>query len=152
MDEQQPDIAAAETALAALAETRRRMAERAHWSFRRHLAVGLLVGMLVASYALPPVGTLVAVAIALVATLLLVRSDRRRDGFFVNGYRAGRTRQVALLFVAVAMLGLAAALVGKHVYGLTWVPLVAGAAVAVLGTIASLQWERVYRADLAERP
>jgi hypothetical protein len=151
MDQHPTDIAAAEAALAALAETRGRIAERAHWSLQRHLAVGLLVGMIVASYALPPLGTLVAGAIALVGTLLLVRADRRRDGFFVNGYRPGRTRLVALLFVAVAMVGLVAAVVGKQVYGLIWVPLVAGAVVAALGTFASLQWERVYRADLVER-
>ena len=145
------DADEAARALAALAATRERMATRAHWPFHRHLAVGLLIGMMVASYALPPLATLAAVALALVGTLLLVAGDRKRDGFFVNGYRAGRTRWIALAFAAVALAGLAVAVVGGQVHGLAWVPLAAGAAVAVIGTLASLAWERAYRADLADR-
>ena len=150
MDEQQEKEA--ERALAALSETRRRVAQRAHWSLPRHMAAGALVGLLVASYALPSPAQFAALAAVLVATALLVAADRRRDGFFVNGYRAGRTRRIAFLFVGIAMVGLIAGIAGKLAYGLVWAPLVAGAVVAVLGTLASLAWERAYRADLGETP
>jgi putative exporter of polyketide antibiotics len=152
--EERPDIDADEArrALAALGDTRRRMAQRAHWSLPRHIAAGALIGLLVASYALPTPAQLAALAVVLAATALLVAADRRRDGFFVNGYRAGRTRRVAFLFVGIALTGLIAGIVGKLAYGLVWAPVAAGAIVAVLGTLASLAWERAYRADLAGTP
>ena len=153
MDERpSSDAEEAERALAALADARQRIAKRAHWPLARHVAFGLLMGLLVAGYALPTAGQIATVILMLLGTALLVRHDRRRDGFFVNGYRAGRTRRVALLFLAVALLGLAVAIVAKLRFGLVWVPLVAGAAIAVLGTLASLAWERAYRADLAGTP
>ena len=152
--EEQPETEAeqAQRALEALADTRRRIAQRARWPLRRHMAFGALVGILVASDALPTPGQIGAVALMLLGTLLLVRYDRRRDGFFVNGYRAGRTRRVAFLFLGVALLGLAVAIVAKLRFGLVWVPLVAGVVIAVLGTMASLAWERAYRADLTGTP
>jgi len=142
----------AQRALAALGETRRRMANRAHWPLRRHIAFGVLIGAMVASYALPLPLQMLVVAGALVATGLLVAADRRRDGFFVNGYRAGRTRRVALLYLSVALAGLVAAIVAKEGYGLVWMPLAVGAVLAVIGTLSSLAWERAYRADLGEGP
>lgn len=152
--EERQDIEAeeAERALAALGETRRRMAQRAHWSLPRHMATGAVMGILVASYALPPDTQLAVAAVVLAATALIVAADRRRDGFFVHGYRAGRTRRVALVFLAIAIIGLIGGVVGKLAYGLVWAPIAAGAIVAVLGTLASLAWERAYRADLAETP
>ena len=152
--EERPDIEAEEAkrALAALGETRQRMAQRAHWSLPRHMATGAVMGILVASYALPASTQLAVAAVVLAATALIVAADRKRDGFFVNGYRAGRTRRVAFVFLALAIIGLAAGITGKVVYGLVWAPVAAGAIVAVLGTFASLAWERAYRADLAETP
>src|SRR3569623_510746 len=102
MDEQgKIEAEEAAQALAALAETRQRMAARAHWSFGRHLSVGLLLGLLAASYAFPPPVTIAASVLALAAVAVIVQRERKRDGFFVNGYRAGRTRRVA---VSLALL------------------------------------------------
>lgn len=153
MEEQSdPSAEEAERALAAMAQTQRRMAERAHWPLTRHMAFGALMGLLVASYALPTSVQPVAVVLALLGTALLVQHDRKRDGFFVNGYRAGRTRRVAFLFLGIALLFLVAAIVAKLRFGLGWVPLLLGAILAVLGTLSSLAWERAYRADLAGPP
>ena len=153
MDER-PDNDADEAAraLAALSETRRRMAQRAHWSLPRHMATGALVGALVASYALPPKAQLGAMAVVLILLGLLVQRDRKRDGFFVNGYRRGRTRRVAFLLLGIATIGLVAGAVGKIGYDLDWAPIVCGGVVFVLGTLASIAWERAYRADLAQTP
>ena len=152
--EREPDPSAedAARALAALAQARWRMAQRAHWPLWRHIAFGALMGMLVASYALPTSIQPIGVVLALLCTFLLVRYDRRRDGFFINGYRAGRTRRIALQFVAVALVGLVIAIVAKFRFGLVWGPLVVGAILVILGTLSSLAWERAYRADLAETP
>lgn len=149
-DQPNPDADQAAAALAAVAETRQRLASRAQWSFGRHLAFGALVGALIASYALPPKGTLLVVAAIVLLTFGVIARDRARDGFFVNGYRKGRTRSITCLFVGVTMAGLAAALIGKQVYGLASVPLLAGLFVGTYGSWASRAWERAYRAELSE--
>lgn len=152
-DEHDPRMDAGEAAraLAAVAETRSRFAQRAHWSLPRHLAVGLLMGLLVASYALPEAGTMAVLGLVILLVLLVIARDRARDGFFVNGYRKGRTRTIALLLAGASILALGAALAGKHLYGMGWAPIAAGAIMVAAGTWASIAWERAYRADLAGR-
>lgn len=144
MDEQE-----ALRALAAVQATRRQMRERAQWSFARHAAFGLVMGGLVASYVLPRGWPVLGVAMCLVATLAIVARDRRRDGFFVNGYRAGRTQILALGLCLVALAGLVLAVVLRTRFGLFWAPLPIGFGVAMLCTIGSIGWERLYRDELA---
>lgn len=134
--------------LAQMQAARGEVARRARWSIARHAAFGVVMGGLVASYALPGGWTLVGLGACLTGTALIAAWDRRRDGFFVNGYRAGRTRLLALLLclVALATLGLAVAL--RTRFGIAWAPLALGALLALLGTGASIAWERLYRGEL----
>lgn len=137
----------AEQALKALRTTQGRLAERAHWSWQRHAAFGAVMGALVASYALPPAGAVLGLLLCCLAMVAIVVRDRRRDGFFVNGYRGGRTRGVTALLLLAALGALAVALIGKD-HGHGWAPLAAGAVLFVVATYASMAWERVYRKEL----
>lgn len=135
-------------ALAMMRTARNALGQRARWSFARHAAVGLLFGGLIAGYALPAPWPLAVVAASMIATLLIVAQDRRRDGFFVNGYRRGRTRWVTLALLLIALGALAGAVTLKSRFGLLWAPLAIGGATAILATLASIAWERVYRCEL----
>ena len=137
----------ASEALRALKTVQGRFATRARWSWQRHAAFGAVMGALVASYALPLAGTVAGMLLCCIAIVAIVVRDRRRDGFFVNGYRAGRTRRVTALMLVVALGMLAAALLGKE-HGWWWAPLAAGALLFVFATRASMAWERAYREDL----
>jgi hypothetical protein len=141
----------AREALAALQTSRERLAGQARWSLARHASVGAVLGILIASYALPmllQVGTFVLCI--LVLRWIIVR-DRKRDGFFVNGYRPGKTRIVAIAMAVVAVSVLLLALASARLLGLWWAPLVLGALMLPVATLMSLWWERVYRRELAGR-
>lgn len=124
------------------------LAERAKWSFVRHAAVGLLLGGLIAGYALPGSWPLIVAAACMTATAMVVARDRRRDGFSVSGYRSGRTRWVTFAMLLVGLAALVGAIVLKKHYGLTWAPIAIGSGIAVFATISSIVWERVYQREL----
>lgn len=137
----------ANEALRALKSVQDRFAARARWSWQRHAAFGVVMGGLVASYALPPVERVGAILLCCLAMIAIAVRDRRRDGFFINGYRPGRTRRVTAVLLVVALGTFAAALLGKE-QGWWWAPLAAGALLSVFATGASMAWERVYRNEL----
>jgi len=137
-------------ALAALRAARRRMAGRARWSFGRHLAVGLIMGILIASYSLPGALPLLGLALCLAAVVFIVARDRRRDGFFVSGYRPGRTRPFTFALLGCVIGLMLLALATRHALGWAWAPLAASVPVAALVTWGSLHWERIYRRELED--
>ena len=145
MDEQE----AART-LDMMQATRGVLAARTRWSLARHAAVGVLLGGLIAGYALPGSWPVVMVVVCLAVTVAIVARDRSRDGFFVNGYRPGRTQRITFALVAIAVTALASAIVLKEQYGLDWAPVAIGIVLAVVATIVSIVWERVYRQELKE--
>jgi len=124
------------------------LAERARWSFARHAAVGLLLGGLIAGYALPDPWPVIVAGACMAATAIVIARDRRRDGFFVSGYRPGRTRWVTFLMLLVGLCALVGAIGMKTRYGLAWAPFVIGSGMAVFATVTSIMWERVYRREL----
>lgn len=114
----------------------------------RHAVFGLLMGALVATpaFAFPIRMSILAGLIPVVA--LIVRSDRKRMGMFINGYRRGRTRIVALAMLAI-VLGLYAVSVHRGLgLGDTVTPLLLGVAAAISGTIGSIIWQRVFVREL----
>lgn len=145
MDEQE-----AARSLDMMRATRGALAARTRWSLARHAAVGLLLGALIAGYALPGSLPVMVVVVCLGATFAIVGRDRRRDGFFVNGYRPGRTRRITFTLVAIAFAALVSAILLKERYGLDWAPVAIGIVLAVVATIVSIAWERVYRQELEE--
>lgn len=114
-----------------------------------HGAFGALLGGLVASEAASDRGTLYiegAIAVAGVAIFVL---QRRKLGFFINGYRRGRTRRIALAVLGVYLLLFSLAAYCKGALGLQWPALPLGALMFGLGTWASVVWQARYRAEMA---
>ena len=142
---------AARAALDAANQARQQLAGQAHWSWPRHALVGLQLGGLVASPAFGLFGIVVAIILVLITTPLIVWFDRRRDGFFVNGYKSGPTRRVAYLMAASGIGLLIGGLALRDRFDWPAAPLVCGVIALLVGTFGSRWWEQVYRRDL-DRP
>ncbi len=134
-------------ALAAVRATREEAARRAMAPWWYHVSLGLLLGALSAAMA-GPIELLIAVEIGvLVSITLLVRAYRRHTGFWIPGYRAGRTRWVA---ISSAVIGGGAMLAGVWFqrHGVAWAPIAAGLFLAPFMTLRGYAWEAAYRRDL----
>jgi len=135
-------------ALAAVAQSKQRLAAAADCPPERHLAFAALMGLAISipGVAKPWVFLLEIALFALIVAI--VRWDRRRTGMFINGYRAGATRPLtfAMLgaFLALYMGGLAL----KEMWGLDWAPFALGVIGAVGGYAFSRHWQRVFRREL----
>jgi hypothetical protein len=114
----------------------------------RHALFGLVMGGLVVTPALPLTLRFVAMALILVSIGLIVRSDRRRMGMFINGYRRGKTLAVSLPLLAAVLalywLSARAGLAGDHV-----TPLLLGVAAFVVSVLGSVIWQRVFVSELS---
>ena len=110
----------------------------------RHAVFGLMMAGLVASPALALPGRLALIAALLCLVALIIQSDRKRMGMFINGYRRGKTRLVTfpMLMVELSLYALAVVLNadGEH----RAVPLLLGAAAFVVGIAGSMLWQRVF--------
>lgn len=114
----------------------------------RHAVFAAMMATLVATPAIPLPLRFVALALVFVAIVLVVQSDRRRLGVFVNGYRRGKTRLVAFPMLAVILI----------LYGIScWfglgrgepaVSLALAAVSFVVGYIGSVIWQRVFVREL----
>jgi hypothetical protein len=114
----------------------------------RHAAFATMMATLVATPAVPLVLRFVLLALVFVAIVLVMQSDRRRLGVFVNGYRRGKTRLVAFPMLAVILI----------LYGVScWfaldrdqpaVSFALAAASFVVGYIGSMIWQRVFVREL----
>ena len=125
------------------------LAERVNCPPHMRVAFGLIMGALIAAQAAPSSVAIGVTAACLGAVVLMIRAIRRRTGIFVNGYRRGRTRWVALGLLAIVESALAFSLWLKLAHHLVWAPLAAGAAVTVIAIAASFLWQAAYRADLS---
>lgn len=126
------------------------LARRAKAPLWYHPALGLLVGALIAVQG-QPTSILLAFYAAYIAGLaLLVRAYKRHTGLWVSGYRAGRTRWVALGLATLTMIGGVIAVWLLRERGLTAAPLIFGAIVAVIVTVGGFVWEAAFRADLRD--
>jgi len=141
----------AAAALAEVARTEGRLAERAQWPFHRHAMFGLAEGLLVAGLAQPTTMMFSMFAVAMALLAVCIFDDRRRHGMFVSGWQPGATRSltVLLMLFLVAMLGLA--LYIRDGQSVQPVGYLVGAVTFLVATAASLRWEKVYRAQLLER-
>lgn len=140
-----------EDALRMLAEIRAAnttMAQRAKAPTWYHPVFGLLMGGLVAVQG-QPIPLMIAYYVVMVIGLaLLVRAYRRHTGMWVNGYRAGRTRWVAVGLAAITTVANLISVWLVRERGETLAPLVFGGLVAVIVTIGGFVWQAAFRADL----
>jgi len=114
----------------------------------RHAVFGLLMGALVASPAFE-----IAIRMAILAAILccipiIIQSDRKRMGMFINGYRRGKTRVVAIGILAVELSMYAlSAYYGMELHNMV-IPLLLGAAGVLVGIWGSMMWQRVFVREL----
>lgn len=126
------------------------MAERAKAPIWYHPTLGVLMGGMAAVQAAPIAWMLAYYVVFLVGLVLLVQGYKRKTGMWVYGYRAGRTRIVAVsLAVVTGLLMLNSAWQFRE-HHVTWAPLVTGVVLAVLVTLAGFVWQAAFRADLRE--
>jgi hypothetical protein len=141
----------ARAALAAANQARQHLADQARWSWPRHALVGVQIGVLVSGPAFGIPGILAALGFVVITTPLIIWQDRQRDGFFINGYKAGPTRRIAVLIAGSGILLLVAGIALRDWLGWSAAPLVCGGIALLTGTLGSRWWEHVYRQDL-DRP
>lgn len=136
------------TMLAEVRAANEELAKRAVAPVWYHPALGLLVGGLMAVQGadLSFVGAYYAAfSIGLV---MLVAAYKKHTGLWINGYRSGRTRVVAIglaLTVTLIMLG---SLWLQRSAGVTWAMVLGGAITAIITTAAGFLWEAAFRHDL----
>lgn len=120
------------------------MARAANCPPWRHAVFGLLMGALVASPAFDTVPRFAILVLILCCIPVIIHSDRKRTGMFINGYRRGKTRVVVFAILAVELSIYAySAYRGMELHDhLT--PLLLGVAGVAIGIGGSLLWQRVF--------
>jgi hypothetical protein len=134
----------AASALDAKRHAEMQMAKAATCPPWRHAVFGLLMGALVASPAFDTVPRF-AILIAILACIpLIIHSDRKRTGMFINGYRRGKTRLVVagILIVELGLYFVSLTRGLDHQDHLT--PLLLGVVAVLIGIAGSLLWQRVF--------
>ena len=143
MDEQE-----ARAALAGVGGAQTRLAEAVACPPWRHAAFGAIMGGFVAAVALPTQWQTSLTVAVILATAGLAAHDRKRMGVFVNGYRKGRTRGVALVLLGAVVLLLLAQLYLRSSEGATVAKVALVLIAAAFATAASVVWQRAYVRDL----
>jgi hypothetical protein len=114
----------------------------------RHAAFAVLETALVLTPLVPIVARFGILALAFFGIFLIVRSDRRRLGVFINGYRRGRTRMVVvpllLAILGLYMLSTFAALE----WHLPWVSVACAVITFPVCYVGSVVWQQVFRREL----
>lgn len=143
------DQSEAMSALAAKRDAEAQIARACNCPPWRHAVFGLLMGALVASPAFEFGVRTVILVLILCCIPIIIQSDRKRLGMFINGYRRGKTRLVA---VGTLLVELSIYAVSVY-YGLSLdnhvVPLPLGVLGVLVGIAGSLLWQRVFVRELA---
>jgi hypothetical protein len=113
----------------------------------RHAAFALLMGALVYSPAIPLPERFALLALILAAIGLIVQSDRRRLGMFINGYRGGKTRLVVFPILAIE-LGLYFWSFVRAEAGDRTTPILLALLMIVVGYFGSVLWQRVFAREM----
>ena len=127
-----------------------RLEQRTRWPLWRHAAFGAVEALVLLGYGLPYAAMAVCVALALGGLWLIVADDRRRYGMFVSGLTSRAARPAMWLACAIVMAGFVVLV--RYGEPNRWTPLVGFvAAIVLVGcTLASLWWEKLYRAELLQ--
>jgi hypothetical protein len=137
----------ARAALDAKGNAERQLAKAADCPPWRHALFGLVMASLIATPALPLPLRLVALAAIFVGIGLIVISDRRRMGMFVNGYRRGKTLVVSIALLVFDLV-LYALSVRAEVDGDTNLPLMFAGVAFGVNVIGSIVWQRIFVREL----
>lgn len=141
-------VEAAREALAAKDRAQQDLARLASCPPWRHALFGGIMAGLVGTPAVPLPWRFVLLAAVFATLALVVQSDRRRMGVFVNGYRPGRTRLVTFPILALFL----ALYAGSYAAVLAWhrpeIAIALAIAAFVMGCIGSVLWQRVFVREL----
>jgi len=129
--------------------SRVKLAEKLRCPPYMHAVFGGLLGGLVASEAASDHGTLMIEGLIFAVGVTVFIVQRRRLGFFINGYRRGRTRPIAMAIVGVYLLLFSFAAYLKAEDGLHWPALALGMLMFCLATWGSAVWQARYQAEMA---
>ena len=150
-DDAPADRSAAEAQLATLQAHRSALAERAMQPWWYDALLGLLLFGFVASYSLRNSWiTLAAAAVFLICLRGLVALYRSRTGFWVNGFRRGRTRTAVTVWFGCVVVVLGAGFVAELALDVRGAMVVAGAVLGIVVVAVSRWWTLVYIAELRE--
>jgi hypothetical protein len=145
------DRSEARDALAAAEGAQARLATTMHCPPWRHAVFGGLFFALIGSIAVSSAAQFATLPFIVIALIVIMRTDRRRMGLFVNGYRRGATLPVTLGYVAV-MTAFVAAAMALRVNDAGLLAKFGLAALAfALGLAFSVVWQRVYVRELTGR-
>lgn len=133
----------AAAALAAKRSAQEQLASAALCPPWRHAVFALLMGALVYSPAVTIPLRFGLYALMLVAMGLIIQSDRRRLGMFINGYRRGKTRLVTFPLLAIE-LGLYTWSFTRAEAGDRLTPVLLAVVMIILGYAGSVLWQRVF--------
>ena len=143
------DRAAAEAELATLQSQRAALAERAMQPWWYDALLSLLLFGFIASYSLRDNWvTLAAVVVFLLCLRGMVVLYRRHTGFWVHGFRKGRTRKAIRVWFVCVVVVLAAGFTAELALDLRGAMVVAGAVLAVALLLVNRWWSRIYIAEL----
>ena len=143
------DRAAAEAELAVLQSQRAALADRAVQPWWYDALLSLLLFGFIASYSLRDNWvTLAAVAVFLLCLRGMVVLYRRHTGFWVHGFRKGRTRKAIRVWFGCVVVVLAAGFTAELALDLRGAMVVAGAVLAVALLLVNRWWSRIYIAEL----
>ncbi|MBO9558224.1 MAG: hypothetical protein J7515_06505 [Caulobacter sp.] len=115
-----------------------------------HAALGLLMGGLIAVQGAPVPAIFGYYLVFGLGCWLLFQAYRRRTGMWINGYRAGRTRWVAIGLAVLFGLIMVSSVHLLRERGLIWAPWAGGAIAAVVVTLGGYVWEAAFRRDLRD--
>lgn len=135
-------------ALDQIAAANREMADRVRAPGWYNWSLSLGLGGLLAVQEFPVAVVFTYEALFLVGLAVLVTAYRRTRGVWIPGYRAGRTRLVAIggaVVYAALFLGCVFLKRDLHLEGAC---LVGGVVMAALARVHCYLWEKAYRADL----
>ena len=148
MTQDRPNHDEARAALDSIGETRAQLAALANCPPWRHAAFGLIFAILIGSISISSTAQLIGTVIVLVLVGLLVRSDLRRYGVFVNGCRRGATLPLTLGYVGFMIVLVAAAIfMREHGFSL-WSKLGLAAIAFAMAAALSVKWSRTFRREM----
>jgi hypothetical protein len=114
----------------------------------RHAAFAAVETALVISPLASISGRFAILVVVFVGIFLIVRSDRRRLGVFINGYRRGRTRLVVVPMLLGILVLYSLSIVAVFDWHMPWVSLLCAAVTFPLCYFGSVLWQNVFRREL----
>lgn len=138
----------ARMALAAKDDADHQIAKLADCPPWRHAAFAALLAALVAQPAIPLSWRFGMDAAVFFAGFLIYRSDRRRLGVFINGYRRGKTRLVIVPVLLIWLALYSASYYFETKYDEPLISLLLAAVAFAVGYSGSVIWQRVFRREL----